>query len=60
MEKAQTNNTIIMTLEVYKETQRKLLKLQALEGTGVDNWQGYDDAMPYYHELLKEAGLEED
>jgi len=27
------------------ETQHRLDKLQALENNGVDNWDGYDDAM---------------
>lgn len=41
-------------LEIYKES----LFLQALIASGVDNWEGYDDAMSLYREYLKEEGLE--
>ena len=29
----------------YKEMQRRLRKLEALEAEGVDNWSGYDFAL---------------
>lgn len=31
--------------EVFKELDRAMDKLSALEAHGVDNWSGYDDAM---------------
>ena len=32
------------------------LKLSALEAAGVDNWNGWDDAMDYYWEWKEEGG----
>lgn len=38
----------------YDQLLKESLKLSMLEGYGVDNWQGYDDAMSeYYDELEK-------
>ena len=46
------NSKMIVSEDDHKE----LLKLNALECAGVDNWQGYDDAMDIYRDLLTEAG----
>lgn len=37
--------SVNITLEEYKQLKQDSLKLEALEGAGVDNWEGYDDAM---------------
>ena len=50
---------IELTKEEYDILQKRDLKLSALESCGVDNWNGYDDAMDMYQDLLKEAGYEE-
>lgn len=42
--------TITITKKEYESLLEDSKKLQALEGAGVDNWQGYDYAM----ELLRE------
>ena len=43
---------------ISKSEYHRLLKAQArldcLEGAGVDNWCGYDEAMEYYEEMLDE------
>jgi hypothetical protein len=38
-------NTVGISIEEYDELKSAQAKLQALEGAGVDNWNGYDDAM---------------
>lgn len=38
----------------YDALQADSLKLSALEGAGVDNWQGYDDAMDILDAMKKE------
>jgi hypothetical protein len=35
----------------YEELLERELKLIALESAGVDNWQGYDDAMTILQEM---------
>jgi acetyl-CoA acetyltransferase len=47
-------------MEITIEQRWELLKLQALEWAGVDNWDGYDYAIDTYHELLEKEGLDED
>ena len=42
--------TITISKEEYESLLENSKKLEALEGAGVDNWQGYDYAM----ELLRE------
>lgn len=39
------NGTVILTRQEYDALVRASQKLTALEGAGVDNWEGYDDAM---------------
>lgn len=34
------------------------MQMTALESAGVDNWQGYGDAMEIYNELLQDAANE--
>jgi len=41
-----------ITKKYYEELVEAQAKLDALEGAGVDNWEGYDDAM----ERLAESG----
>lgn len=48
--------TITIPLGEYAELKNAQLKLQAFEGAGVDNWEGYDYAL----ELLAEWRLEDD
>ena len=31
--------------------------LEALEQTGVDNWEGYDDAINLFHDLYEDRGI---
>ena len=40
---------ITITKAEYDELLDNQRMLQALEGAGVDNWQGYDDAMESYN-----------
>jgi hypothetical protein len=45
--------------ELPDDTKRDLLLLTALQCAGVDNWDGYDNAIEIYEELLQEANLSE-
>ena len=38
----------------YDSMVNKLLFLGALESAGVDSWEGYDEAVSIYHELLED------
>ena len=51
------NEGLEITNNQYKKNS---LKLQALENLGVDDWDGYDDAMDDYRELLKSNCIEDD
>jgi len=51
------NEGLEITNNQYKKNS---LKLQALENLGVDDWDGYDDAMGDYRELLKSNCIEDD
>ena len=42
---------ITITQKEYDELIRASNKLLALEASGVDNWQGYDDAMDVFNEM---------
>jgi len=44
--------TITIPLSEYKRLQRSELKLECLEGAGVDNWQGWDEAMSMLREAI--------
>lgn len=50
------------SVKISKEEYEELLdardKLDALERAGVDNWDGWDDAMNIYEELQKERKSE--
>jgi len=48
--------TEMITIEVrrYEELLKEEAKLEALEACGVDNWQGYDDAMGLMRETVEE------
>lgn len=37
-----------------KKNEKRLLKLEALEQIGVDNWNGYGEAMELYREWVAE------
>lgn len=52
IEQENTEESIIVSKKEYKELLRSEQKLNALEAAGVDNWQGYDDAM----DILREEG----
>jgi hypothetical protein len=45
---------ITITKEEYDELIYDQMKLIALEGAGVDNWEGWDDAMEILEEMKKE------
>lgn len=44
----------IVSMDAYKTLLRRDMKLTALEGAGVDNWEGYDDAMEMSREMAGE------
>lgn len=44
-----------ITVAELQELRDAQLKLDALEGAGVDNWEGYDDAMDLLEDLRKNA-----
>ncbi len=46
--------TIALTKEAYEELLKDQRKLIALESAGVDNWQGYGDAMEILEEMENE------
>lgn len=43
--------------EEIEELKKDLIMLRALEATGVDNWDGYEDAQYLAEVLQEEAGL---
>lgn len=45
------NETVTITKKRYDELCEMALKLEALEQTGVDNWNGYDYAMEILDEI---------
>lgn len=47
-------NTVTISKTEYDELKEKELILRALVNCGVDNWEGYDDAMDYL-EVLKDS-----
>jgi len=57
MEKAIVNAAdalVTITKAEYDELLKDQKKLVALEGAGVDNWCGYDDAMAILREMKNE------
>lgn len=44
------NAPVTIPLAEYQQLQACKAKLYALEAGGVDNWDGYDDAMEFYRE----------
>lgn len=48
-------DNITISKKEYEDLIDDSLKLSALEGMGVDNWCGWDDAMSYYNDMKKEA-----
>lgn len=51
-----------MMVQITQERLRGLelseLKLECLEGSGVDNWEGYDYAMTEYYDCLEKLDKE--
>jgi len=45
---------------VRKTDEEKLLFLEALEEAGVDNWEGYDEAVEIYQQKLDDSDEETD
>ena len=45
-----TEKTITISLERYEELINTEKLMRALEGAGVDNWEGYDIAIEYMEE----------
>lgn len=43
-------NSISITIDEYKNLLEDSLMLEALDAGGVDNWEGYAEAMEIYHE----------
>ena len=43
----------------YINMRKRILRLQALENAGVDNWEGFEYVIDIYFELLKAEGLED-
>lgn len=52
------NDTVTISKTEYDALYRAQMKLGALEAHGVDNWEGWDDAMASFHEALSEEGIE--
>lgn len=48
------SDMVTITREEYEGLMNDSIMLCALEGAGVDNWQGYDDAMESYREMKDE------
>jgi hypothetical protein len=46
-------NMVTITLEEYERLMDVDELLSALDAAGVDNWEGYDDAMEIYREGLE-------
>lgn len=54
---SETNEqTITITKAEYNSLVKDSLLLGFLEENGVDNWEGYDEAMSEYHKVLKHGG----
>lgn len=51
---------ITISKSQYESLKNSERKLQALENFGVDNWQGYEDAMCYLEEEEEEEEFIED
>ena len=49
MSRDDTPEMVTITKKLYEALKDESLKLACLESFGVDNWQGYDDAMQDYH-----------
>lgn len=43
----QVQKTVTISVEEYEELQRDQRLLLALQNSGVDNWEGYEEAMEY-------------
>jgi len=52
------NETVTISKTEYDSLYRAQMKLGALEAYGVDNWEGWEDAMDSFHEALDAEGLE--
>jgi hypothetical protein len=48
--KTETEELVTITRANYNQLVDDQYKLECLEAHGVDNWQGYSDAMADYHE----------
>lgn len=44
--------TKTISLEYYEELVRDSAELAALYAAGVDNWEGYDEALDAFHERM--------
>jgi hypothetical protein len=51
--------TVTIPKSEYDQLRRDSIALECLEGSGVDNWDWYGDAMKECHARLAEEGLEE-
>lgn len=47
-------NTVTISVEEYEELIESQVWEQALQQAGVDNWDGYDEAIQIYQELKGE------
>jgi hypothetical protein len=50
----ENEDNITITVAKYEELKDDALLLSCLFAAGVDNWQGYDDAIEMYHERIDE------
>ena len=50
--------TVTMTKKEFDELTRDSTKLECLIAAGVDNWEGYPDAMDMFRTAMEELGLE--
>ena len=49
-----SSNEMIISIEHYIELVEDQMKLHCLERCGVDDWEGWDDAMDMLHKLISE------
>lgn len=52
------DDKITIQRQEYLELRRDGLKLECLQAVGVDNWDGYDDAMEEFHNSVEDINIE--
>ena len=52
-----SGETVTILKSEYKELLEGSLWGEALEAAGVDNWQGYDDALEFFEQMKEENNV---